>query len=647
MYQVTYKLFFELFKESKISLARSIALSIDGDKHQTWLNDSASLDPDFKRLNSYLESILKQEEYSMFLYTINFLPDKNSFLYTLSGNKMERDTFWCETPYFAFNISTDREGKIYIQYDDEKYYDQFETIDSTLENKFHFFLREANGYKTLFLEEKELFQILSINPMIVKIPTGKEINQKDSAGEGFILIRNKEISYSVYLASKGDLDLYPGMPVVNSNIEDLKKILENGVPYSDEEFKRESYGNFFTVRVPIFSSLKKAVGLVEMNFSEKQIIRFRNSVRNIVLTIAFFTFFFTIIVSFFLSSYFSKPIKDLMDSTEQLASGDYNHRIANISKDEFGALANSFNNMASEIENFSSTIMQTNEAMRRFVPEQFLKFLNKQNISEINLGDQIQREMTILFSDIRSFTSISEKMSPQETFRFLNSYLEHVGPVIRRNNGFIDKYIGDGIMALFPGEPEDALKAAIEMQEEVALYNIIRVKDKREPISIGVGLHTGKLILGTIGEKERMDSTVISDSVNLASRIESLTKYYSSQILLSSTTADLIQNPFRYHIRIIDRVKVKGKEDPILIVEALDGLDKTIRDFYILTRVEFEAGMFAYTNKDFETAKSLFENVIEKNPHDTVAKIYLDRTKQYLSSGVSETWEAVETMSEK
>ncbi len=138
------------------------------------------------------------------------------------------------------------------------------------------------------------------------------------------------------------------------------------------------------------------------------------------------------------------------------------------------------------------------------------------------MGDHVQREMTVFFSDIRDFTTLSETMTPQENFDFLNSYLRRATPIIRTNHGFIDKYIGDAIMALFPREPADALQSAVELQRDLVDYNQGRKKAGYKPVRVGIGLHCGELILGTIGEEERMQTTVIADAVNVASRIEGL-----------------------------------------------------------------------------------------------------------------------------
>lgn len=195
-------------------------------------------------------------------------------------------------------------------------------------------------------------------------------------------------------------------------------------------------------------------------------------------------------------------------------------------EDELGQLVISTNKLLSSIdertterENILYNLKVTKEAFSRFVPREFLSLLNKKNVVDVQLGDQIEKEMTVLFSDIRGFTSLSEKMTPQENFNFINAYLSQMAPIIAQHHGFIDKYIGDAIMALFPTDAEEALNASIAMLKTLTTYNKILQKNNLAPINIGIGLNTGRLMLGTVGGKNRMDGTVISDAVNLASRI--------------------------------------------------------------------------------------------------------------------------------
>ncbi len=265
------------------------------------------------------------------------------------------------------------------------------------------------------------------------------------------------------------------------------------------------------------------------------------------------------------------------------------------------------------------------EAFGRFVPLEFLSFLDRMDIAQVELGDHVEKEMTILFSDIRSFTEMSEGMSPEATFKFLNSYFKRMNPIIRSNKGFIDKLIGDAIMALFPFSADNALEAAIEMQRELRLYNQHRLRSSYDSVNIGIGLHTGRLILGTIGSPERMDSTVISDSVNLASRIESLTKKYGCTILISEKTLQNLSDPSRYNFRVIDRVRVKGKKETVAVFHVFDGISGYMFDFFNKTKGDFERGINCYINRDYAGGLQYFQKVLDVNPMDTAAELYFQR----------------------
>ncbi|HEY9811721.1 MAG TPA: response regulator [Halomicronema sp.] len=275
----------------------------------------------------------------------------------------------------------------------------------------------------------------------------------------------------------------------------------------------------------------------------------------------------------------------------------------------------------------------------RFVPHEFLKFLQRESIIDVSLGDQIQKEMTILFSDIRSFTSLSEHMTPKENFDFINAYLNRVCPVIRTHQGFIDKYIGDGIMALFPHSPEDAIKAAIAMQKQVTIYNQSRSKKGYQPINIGIGLHTGTLMLGTIGETQRMETTVISDAVNLASRLEGLTKTYGAGIIISEPTVQTINSSIKDQSRFLGRVKVKGKKEPVSVFEIYGGDSPQMIELKTQTRKNFEQGLELYYSQNFPESHQQFQKVLTINQKDIAAEFYLKNCEKIINRGIPEDWE--------
>lgn len=292
-------------------------------------------------------------------------------------------------------------------------------------------------------------------------------------------------------------------------------------------------------------------------------------------------------------------------------------------------------------------LSQFNVAYKRFVPHEFLRLLGRETILDVKLGDQVQQDLTILFSDIRSFTTLSESMTPQENFNFINAYLSRVSPIIREHGGFIDKYIGDAIMALFPSEANSAIQATIAMQQEVSRYNKFRETQGYEPISIGVGIHTGGVMLGTVGETERMDGTVISDAVNLSARLEGLTKIYGAAIVISDKTLFGVTQPNQYNFRFLDSVVVKGKTDPVSVFEIFDGYTQTMIDLKLETRPDFERGLLHYHSQELTEARPYFENVLKVDPDDKAAQIYLSRIKKFAQHGLPLEWQEASVLTEK
>jgi class 3 adenylate cyclase len=296
--------------------------------------------------------------------------------------------------------------------------------------------------------------------------------------------------------------------------------------------------------------------------------------------------------------------------------------------------------MAHETEAANHRLCATNVAYDRFVPHEFLSFLHKESITDVQLGDHVQQEMTILFSDIRSFTTVSERMTPEENFQFINTYLGTMGPIVRDYHGFIDKYIGDGIMALFL-RAEDAVDASIAMLQTLLQCNHSHLFRRDVPLKIGIGLNTGCLMLGTIGEHNRMEGTVISDAVNLSSRTEGLTKLYGASLLITQHTFQQLQAPEQYLIRVIDRVKVKGKAETVVVYEVCDGDPPDLRDHKAATKADFEAAIGLYQHRAFAAAKVLFEACGQCYPRDQAVEIYIKRCTFYLQNGYDTDWDGV------
>jgi len=280
------------------------------------------------------------------------------------------------------------------------------------------------------------------------------------------------------------------------------------------------------------------------------------------------------------------------------------------------------------------TLSQINNAYARFVPREFLTQLGQENILNVRLGDQIQKEMTVMFADIRSFTTLSENLTPEENFRFVNTLLSGLGPIIRNHNGFIDKFLGDGVMALFPDSADDAVNAAIEMQKELIEFNQTRPKNSQ--VRIGIGIHTGTLTLGTVGEERRMEGTVISDVVNAAARLETLTKIFGCGVIISEETLKKLNSTYPH--RSLGIVRVKGKRQAVSIYEVLSGLDDR-DELKLQTRDLLEEALHQYQRSVLNLSLDGFGKVLTINPDDQVAKVYAERIVQLQRDGTATSWE--------
>jgi len=286
------------------------------------------------------------------------------------------------------------------------------------------------------------------------------------------------------------------------------------------------------------------------------------------------------------------------------------------------------------------------EATGKFVPYEFIGALGHKLITDVKLGDQVEKIVTVLFSDIRDYTTLSEQMTPDENFKFVSSFNERMGPTIRKHHGFINQYLGDAIMAIFPQQPSDALEAAIEMHQEVRRLNEERSLSNKVPIKIGVGIHTGPLIMGITGDEHRMDAATISDTVNTAARLESLTKQYRASILLSDACLLQIEKE-NFSLRYLGLVKLKGKNEPLHIYECFSASPVEEANKKQKTLSAFNEGLTNYLNRSFTDSVKAFESVTEVNPDDHTASFFLDNAKKILQKGVPENWNGVMEMTNK
>lgn len=287
---------------------------------------------------------------------------------------------------------------------------------------------------------------------------------------------------------------------------------------------------------------------------------------------------------------------------------------------------------ARDIEAKEAEARLAHQASLRFVPREFLGLLGRERLVDVRFGDHVVRDMHIFFSDMRSYTTLMEKQTAAEAFAFINDYLQRMEAPIRDHGGFICNVEGDAVLALFPGTADRAVQAGIASHRALDLLNGQRHAAGQTAVRMGVGLNTGRLLLGTVGGEERLQCDVVGDAVNLASRVESLTKTYGTRMMISGHTAAGLTQPVE--LRLVDRVKVKGKHEAVDLYEALDAWPAPWHARRLESRETFEAGGQALRQGDLDQALTCFREVMRHDPEDRAAVLLASRCQRYQQDGL-------------
>ncbi|WP_213686266.1 adenylate/guanylate cyclase domain-containing protein [Roseicyclus sp.] len=410
-------------------------------------------------------------------------------------------------------------------------------------------------------------------------------------------------------------------------IERVRKVYDSGVTetYADEA------ASIMTVYVKAdveerLDSVSQGDRVIELVFDTSEVnAQLASLAQNQILITSIFILLGGAL-SLVLAGTISRPIMLLNQSVKKIALGDLDGDIPKLSSSsEVSTLQNGIQVMKDNIQSRIADIHQLNQSFERFVPKEFLTLLEKDRITDVKLGDSRALQMSVLFSDMRNFTAISEKMSPEENFQFLNEYFSKLTPAIRANGGFIDKYIGDAIMALFPETPSNAVRASTEMIKSLKEWNKSIKRPTSAQLDMGIGIHVGDLILGTIGEADRMETTVISDTVNVSARLESLCKQYGANIIVSSAVFEKLDSEQKGLSRLIDQTVVKGKTEALNIYEVFtaDDPERITRKVAYAAKIN-ELVTLYYANKAADAQKVLKE-LSGHASHDRVVAEWLKR----------------------
>ncbi len=371
------------------------------------------------------------------------------------------------------------------------------------------------------------------------------------------------------------------------------------------------------------------------------------------------TIVFSIVLLIIFTGFLTRPLRSIVDTMKYVIStNDMSQKVPVEYKDEIGTLARTFNIMTGELDKaykqikkfaFKSVLAEKKERkirniFQKYVPKDVIETIFK-NPEKMLIGDN--RVVAILFSDIRSFTTISEGYMPDELVHVLNKYFELMVDIIIKHNGVIDKYIGDAIMAFFgaPVKREDdavqAVHAAIEMQEALINFNAEQVKIGKPEFRTGIGINYGVVTVGNIGSEKKMDYTIIGDMVNLGSRLEGLTKPYKQQVIFSESVFRKIQKELP--CRMIDKVVVKGKtqgESIYTAKKSLTAREKKAWSYHAM-------GMKYYYKMNFSQSAKYFMAVRKLLPDDHVSGIFLERCKKYIKEKPPADWNGLEVLTSK
>jgi len=354
------------------------------------------------------------------------------------------------------------------------------------------------------------------------------------------------------------------------------------------------------------------------------------------------------------------PIRNVVTTMKHIiTSGDLSRRVRVEYDDEIGYLASWFNRMVEDLEiaynqikqyAYRSVLAKKSEERIRHI---FQKYVPAEIIDEVlkSAGDELlvgkKQQATVLFSDIRSFTTISERLSAEELVASLNTYFNVMVEIIIEHKGIIDKFIGDAIMAIFGApvlhedDPYQAVLTALQMLEALEVFNKKQITMGRPPFKIGIGLNTGEVVVGNIGSTQKLEYTCIGDTVNLASRLEGLTKIYRVPIIISEYTYQNTNNNIK--IREIDSVRVKGKLKPVRIYQPYLNVPQNVERGYVM----FNQAIAMYRDRKFEGALGLLRKCKTILQNDTPCNLYIDRCSQLMKNPPGEEWDGVFTATTK
>lgn len=335
-----------------------------------------------------------------------------------------------------------------------------------------------------------------------------------------------------------------------------------------------------------------------------------------------------IIIMVFILWIACKPLNRVSKAVERLSDGKVRNEIVIGGSKQFKDIEYGLNKINENYKDKENLIKATKNEYQKFIPKQFLKYLGKSSIVELESGNQVKKIVTTLFCDIRNSTSTSATLSLEDNFKYINSYIKSISPLIRKHNGFIDKFLGDGILAVFPSAQEgiECANAIIKLSQNKKYSGKIATTD------IGVSVHTGEVVFGVVGEEARKSPTIISDSVNYASKIEEFNKEFGTSVVFSKATLNALPSSYPIAYRYVGLLNVNGSSNTITLFESLEHYEKEIRNKLLAFKNKFESAVKDYNLLKYDNALKTFEEIYKKQKQDNVCYIYYNKCQEKLKN---------------
>jgi len=387
---------------------------------------------------------------------------------------------------------------------------------------------------------------------------------------------------------------------------------------------------FITVPVTAFSALISFY-LLNLNTIQNPQVEYVRQILNVNTTnnnnylwlaIVIIAYLLILFISFKLAC---KPIKKVEEAVRRLSNGRVSGDIQIGGSKQFLEIENGLNKINMNYKEKENLIKKTNLEYEKYIPKQFLRFLGKTSILELELGNQVQKEVTTMFVDIHHSTQTSTTLSLEENFNYINSYLNVVSPIIRKFNGFVDKYLGDGILAVFV-KPENALECSVGIVKAVDNKN--KATTNLPNLEVGISINTGEVIFGIVGEEERKSPTIISDTVNLASKMNDFNKYFGSKIIFSKRTLNSLKIDYPLSYRYVGTLAFEDDKEYVSLFEDLDHYERKRRDKMENDKTQFEQAVRFFNLGKCHQAKEIFQKILKNTRGDKVAYMYYNKCEQ-------------------